>query len=84
MPSAIDNGNLPAEGEREREVLLTRWGGREGGREDRREEAGQRQRAFKLDAHRSRTLETNLIKVLTLNTVLDTMFNTAFGPMQFY
>ena len=32
----------------------------------------------------SRARETNSIKVLTLNTVLDTKFNTAFGPMQFY
>ena len=55
MPSAIDNGNLPAERGRERGV--TNEMGREGGREDRREEAGQRQRAFKLDAHQSRTLE---------------------------
>ena len=33
---------------------------------------------------RLETPETNSIKVLTVNTVLDTMFNTAFGPMQFY
>ena len=65
MPSAIDNGNLPAEGERERGVT------NEMGRGDRRqEEEGRHQGSLKLAANQSRTMGDRKLKQLSATKYL--------------